>query len=187
MTSFRALRRRLGHSEQALATAAGMSREALRAAEARSDHSRLATVAALADQLDRRLVLTATTETASTDHSFIAAGYKILRDGWGSWRIHLFEAVDEYRRALDGRLVSLPPPRDLDDGLRALSASIVMSLCAEAKTDTPTWAARSHWLISPWFVSGSEALKAYALLESPLAFRRNNIFVLGNFLERVSC
>ncbi len=181
----RALRQRVGQSELALAKASGMSRDALRAVEARSDRSRLSTITALADQLDRKIEITAVTEAASPDHSFLASGYKILRDGWSSWRVHLFDAVDEYRRTLDGRLVSLRPPRELDGRLRALTASVVMSLSAEAGIDTPTWAARSHWLPSPWFVSGSDALKAYAILESPLAFRRNNIFVLANFLERV--
>jgi hypothetical protein len=41
-----------------------------------------------------------------------------------------------------------------------------------------------HALSEPWFVSGMENLKASALLESPLPFRRNNVFVLGNFLSR---
>jgi hypothetical protein len=36
----------------------------------------------------------------------------------------------------------------------------------------------------PWFVAGVENLKATALVESPLPFRRNNVFVLGNFLSR---
>lgn len=39
-------------------------------------------------------------------------------------------------------------------------------------------------LPEPWFVAGVENLKATALVESPLPFRRNNIFVLGNFLSR---
>jgi hypothetical protein len=30
-----------------------------------------------------------------------------------------------------------------------------------------------------------ESLKATALVESPLPYRRNNIFVLGNFLTRI--
>jgi hypothetical protein len=33
-------------------------------------------------------------------------------------------------------------------------------------------------------VAGRESLKAMALVESPVWFRRRNIFVLGNFLDR---
>jgi hypothetical protein len=33
-------------------------------------------------------------------------------------------------------------------------------------------------------VSGVENLKAMALVESPAWFRRRNVFVLGNFLNR---
>jgi hypothetical protein len=39
-------------------------------------------------------------------------------------------------------------------------------------------------LPAPWFVAGVENLKASALVESPVQFRRNNVFVLGNFLAR---
>jgi hypothetical protein len=39
-------------------------------------------------------------------------------------------------------------------------------------------------LDSPWFVAGIENLKASALVESPVRFRKRNIFVLANFLER---
>ena len=50
--------------------------------------------------------------------------------------------------------------------------------------DAPAWAAGCHFLPEPWFVSGVESLKATALVEAPLAFRRNNVFVLGNFMSR---
>jgi hypothetical protein len=43
---------------------------------------------------------------------------------------------------------------------------------------------RPLFLPDPWFVAGIENLKASALVESPVQFRRNNIFVLGNFLSR---
>jgi len=48
----------------------------------------------------------------------------------------------------------------------------------------PWWANRPLVLAEPWFVSGMENLKATALVESPVQFRRNNVFVLGNFLSR---
>jgi hypothetical protein len=49
----------------------------------------------------------------------------------------------------------------------------------------------SEWILAvpavrrAWFVSGMENLKAIALVESPLPFRRRKVFVLENFLSRV--
>jgi hypothetical protein len=40
-------------------------------------------------------------------------------------------------------------------------------------------------LEEPWFVTGIENLKAMAIVESPVFFRRRLIFVLENFLSRV--
>jgi len=68
---------------------------------------------------------------------------------------------------------------------RALLNSTTKYLCDELRIPVPDWASSSMWLKYPWFVSGVENLKAMAILESPLEFRSNNIFVLGNFLSRV--
>jgi len=54
----------------------------------------------------------------------------------------------------------------------------------ELGVESPPWAMRSYYLPEPWFVSEVESLKAMAIQESPLFFRRNNIFVLDNFLSR---
>ena len=93
--------------------------------------------------------------------------------------------VDEYRRALDYRLLLLPPVQDLDRRLKALLSGIVFSLCQESGVEPPSWCEKEFFLDEPWFVSGMDSLKALALLESPLAFRQHNIFVLQNFLDRV--
>ncbi|RIL10041.1 MAG: hypothetical protein DCC75_05205, partial [Proteobacteria bacterium] len=119
-----------------------------------------------------------------SEYSTIAVAMKVQQAGFESWKLHFMELVDEFRRTLDARLILLPPPKDLEARLTALLASIVRTLCFEAKMDTPEWAARRYFLESPWFVSGIEALKASALLESPMAFRTNNIFVQDNFLSR---
>lgn len=69
---------------------------------------------------------------------------------------------------------------------RALISSSVRYLCSrEFKIPIPSWASDSIWLKDPWFVSGIENLKAMALVESPIEFRSNHIFVLSNFLSRV--
>jgi hypothetical protein len=65
-----------------------------------------------------------------------------------------------------------------------LSASIVDALCHEQGVEAPDWPSAVGVLPDPWFVSGTENLKASALLESPVRFRRRNIFVLSNFLSR---
>jgi len=91
----------------------------------------------------------------------------------------------EFRRTKDVRLVLLAPSLKLDRKLVALIASTTIELCHEIGLETPHWAKQNFFLESPWFVSGSEALKPMAILESPLAFRRNNIFVLDNFLQRI--
>ena len=94
------------------------------------------------------------------------------------------ELVDGFRRTLDPRLLLLPPPPGLPAELHALLASVVLALCWEAGIDPPSWARVRRFLPRPFFPSETESLKASALVESPLAFRRNNIYVLDNFLER---
>jgi hypothetical protein len=110
---------------------------------------------------------------------------KIERDGFTSWKVHMMDFVDEFRRSLDGRLIILPPVATLDKRLQALLASTVAHLCNEVGMDAPAWALKSHFLETPWFLADMNSLKATALLESPLAFRRNNLFVQQNFLARV--
>lgn len=118
------------------------------------------------------------------DCSTVAVSFRVLRDGPSSWKIHFMELVDEFRRSLDSRLLLLPPPNELSLQHKALLASIVVSLCWETEMTPPSWADRSFQLASPWFVSEMESLKAMSILESPLPFRRNNIFVGENFLNR---
>lgn len=118
------------------------------------------------------------------EQSVIAAGYKVMRDGDSSWKVHFMDFVDAFRRTWDPRLILIAPPAALPAHLYALLASITCSLAKEAHLDVPRWAGKRYELPAPWFPAGMESLKASALVESPLAFRRNGIFVLGNFLER---
>ncbi|OIO07556.1 MAG: hypothetical protein AUJ52_10115 [Elusimicrobia bacterium CG1_02_63_36] len=101
-----------------------------------------------------------------------------------SWKIAFFDLVDAFRKNQDYRLVMLRPTKKLDPRLKALLASIVCELCKETKLTPPPWAMQVQFQENPWFVSGMESLKASALQESPLSFRKNNIFVLKNFLNR---
>lgn len=102
-----------------------------------------------------------------------------------SWRLFLFNFVDAFRIAEDPLPLILEPPRGkLDPRLLALLASTVEQLCASRYIVEPWWVGGVPGLPEPWFVSGIENLKVTALLESPVHFRKRNIFVLDNFLER---
>ena len=109
---------------------------------------------------------------------------RILGDGPDSWKIHLFDFVDRFRRERDPKLIESPPVRGLDARLKSIIASTVESLCLECGLPAPSWCKGVPSLDHPWFVSGIENLKAMSLVESPAAFRARNVFVLGNFLSR---
>jgi len=99
--------------------------------------------------------------------------------------ISFMDSVDDSRRAK-----SVDPLRQLflkshKTRERALLNATAKYLCWELNISVPDWASQFMWLKVPWFVSGVENLKAMALLESPIEFRANNIFVLENFLSRV--
>lgn len=182
---FQKLRRSKKLSERALALSASLSRGAVR--DLLSPSGRNVTVNSvnqLAEHFGRDVAIIVTPPTILSEYSTIAGALKVERDGFDSWKIHLFDFVDEFRRTVDARLLLLPPPSSSDERLQALFASVVVSLCEEVEVDSPTWAKKRYFLPEPWFVSGMQSLKATALLESPLPFRRNNIFVLENFLTR---
>lgn len=177
---------RLGNlSERGLAHAAALSRGVVRQLLHPSQGNlTMSSIDHLAQVFDRDVeVVVAGTEVFS-DYSTVATAFKIERDGFDSWKIHLFDLVDEFRRTADGRLVILPPPSSADHRISALYASTVRVLCEEVGICAPRWATLRRFLPKPWFVSGMNSLKASALLESPLAFRANNIFVHANFLVR---
>jgi AcrR family transcriptional regulator len=172
-------------SERDLAAAAGVARETLRVCERDPRAVRGQIVDAIAERLERQVLLMITPDRpAASEWSTVSVSMMIVRDGFESWKIHLMDWVDEFRRDWDARLVLLPPVSALDERLIALMASICSVLAAEAGIDTPDWAQHSYFLPKPWFVSNRESLKAMAIVESPPEFRRNNIFVHDNFLRR---
>jgi transcriptional regulator with XRE-family HTH domain len=109
---------------------------------------------------------------------------RIIIEGEASWRIWLFNFVDAFRKEKDRAYIDSPPVRELSDKLNALIASTVETLCEELKIKAPTWCCTIPSLKKPWFVSGVENLKAISIAESPIHFRKRNIFVLENFLSR---
>ena len=92
--------------------------------------------------------------------------------------------VDEFRRRPDANMVCHPPAPELDEKLRGLLAGTVEVLCEERGMRCPGWCCATAVLCEAWFVAGTENLKALALVESPVHFRKRRIFVLANFLER---
>jgi len=108
---------------------------------------------------------------------------ELIRD-FENWTIILMNFVDDFRYYKDPALVK--EPFDLDhERVDALLASTVEYLCNEMQMDLPPWVEDIPPCRDPWFVAGMESLKAIAIVESPLYFRRRKIFVLENFLERV--
>ena len=108
---------------------------------------------------------------------------KIAKDNkW--WCIHLMDFVDDFRHYKDLR--ALAEPFELnDERIDALLASTAEALCDELGLTPPSWLARVPECEQPYFVSGTENLKAFCIVESPLRFRIRKIFVLENFLSRV--
>ncbi len=99
------------------------------------------------------------------------------------WQIPFMDFVDEFRRTKAS--VSLQEPLDgQDERIDALLASTIEYLCAEQGISEPAWVWQVPACRDPWFVAGVENLKATAIVESPVYFRRRKIFVLENFLDR---
>ena len=65
-------------------------------------------------------------------------------------------------------------------------AAMVETLCREARLNPPEWTESPRcYLHRPWFAGAMEGLKAILLAESPVAFRRRNLFVSSDALARV--
>ena len=117
--------------------------------------------------------------------SIMMVSIRIQADGPASWPLHLFNFVDAFRSAPKESQIQAPPLDGLDRKLKCLLASTIETLCADLQASIPEWCYGVRGLKEPWFVAEIESLKAMALVESPVRYRKRNIFVLGNFLDRV--
>lgn len=179
------LRRALKLSERAVTLRSGLSRGAVRQLETPSTGNvTVNSINQFAALLERDVEVIIGSHEVLSEYSTVAIALKIARDGFDSWKTHLFDFVDEFRRTVDARLIILPPPSGAEIKIAALIASTVRALCEEVSIDTPTWALRRRFLPRPWFVAEMNSLKASAILEAPIQFRANNIFVHDNFLGR---
>ncbi len=100
-----------------------------------------------------------------------------------NWRIYLMDFVDDFRRHKSPDQVA-EPFIQAGDRMDSLLASTAESLCDELGIEVPAWLFEIPACRDPYFVSGLDGLKAFALLQSPLRFRIRKIFVLENFLSR---
>lgn len=99
--------------------------------------------------------------------------------------IDFFDAVDETRRSRNFSALKRLYSKSRRTREKALINATARFLADEQKVDYTWWSRKPIFLNEPYFVSGFDNLKASALLESNVEFRKNNIFVLANFLERV--
>jgi transcriptional regulator with XRE-family HTH domain len=187
MDGIRDARSRLGLSQRNLARRAGLSFRGLQLLESPNHDPRVSSL----DKVSQALGLPnggISTLVGLYLHedgrSFRCASLRMVTDGFDSWRLHLFDAVDAFRRSPERALLHSAPEEALDPRLRAIIASTVEALCDEVSSPTPAWCRGVVALDRPWFVSGLENLKASALVESPAWYRKRNVFVLSNFLTR---
>jgi transcriptional regulator with XRE-family HTH domain len=187
MDTIRDARNRRRLSQRALSRLAGVSFRGIQLLETPGHDARISTLEKVADALGLpaegvRWVLER--YLREEPDSAFCASVRILRDGFDSWKTHIFDLVDRLRVDPAPTLLDTAPAPGLEPRLMALVASVVDTLAAEQGWDPPDWSAGVGPLPRPWFVSGVENLKASALVESPARFRRRNVFVLANFLSR---
>jgi len=100
------------------------------------------------------------------------------------------EFIDEFNRGDINKkkkmVKKFPLKKKLDRKIAAYTAAMVEELCFKNNIDIPAWVFdKKYRLKEPFFVGGLENLKAFLLVESPVSFRRRNIFVSQNVLRRV--
>jgi hypothetical protein len=107
------------------------------------------------------------------------------------WRLGDF--LDDFRLGCStqeertGLVCDTPLPFETNDhrDMNAYLAAVVETLCREQNMTPPRWTeSPDRFLHTPWFAGGLESLKAILLVESPVPFRRRNLFVSANALAR---
>ncbi|MEW6186362.1 MAG: hypothetical protein AB1585_11565 [Thermodesulfobacteriota bacterium] len=106
----------------------------------------------------------------------------------------LGDFLDDFRlraksREAKSALVKEKPESIQIEGFKdadAYLAAVAEYLCREAGLPPPTWTEEPEFFLhEPWFAGGLENLKAILLVESPVPFRRRNLFVSANAMTRV--
>lgn len=99
------------------------------------------------------------------------------------WKMYFYDFVDEFRRRKDLQMIA-EPFELIDEKMDALLASTVEKLCDELEFEAPLWIRNIPPTKEPYFVSGLENLKAVSIVQSPIRFKRRNVFVSESFLSR---
>lgn len=119
-----------------------------------------------------------------------AATLRLIVKGADPW-LAFGQFLDDWRRtdpAQRPQLVQEDLPAVLDPHLRwaALLAGAVEWLCNEQGLLLPPWTSRREYrLPEPWFLYPGWRLRAWQLVETPVAFRSRNIFGGDRILVRV--
>lgn len=80
--------------------------------------------------------------------------------------------------------VDLPDPRKTQV-IDAYLSAVAEALAYKDRLAAPQWAYdRRYFLDDPWFASDIQGLRMLLLMESPVFFRRRNLFVSRNALSR---
>lgn len=181
------LRREKGLSQRQFALLAGLSYKTVQLIESGEHDARISSLSAIAKafgypptEIQEQIETLFTTPSDSIQ----IISEQIRQSKKDSWKIFLFNFVDAFRRSKDPAYITNAPVENLTPRLKALLTSTAETLCQELHLNIPWWCVGVLSLESPWFVSGIENLKTMALMESPIHFRKRNIFVLSNFLER---
>jgi len=181
------IRKREGLSQRELALKAHIAYKTLQLIESGKHDPKLSTLEKIAKALDypEGIVESAISHYLSLEHDSIRLiSLRICQNGEASWKIWLFNFVDAFRRNPGKKLIDLPPVSQISLRIQCLLASTVEALCAEVGMEAPSWCFGIGALPEPWFVAGVESLKPMALVESSVYFKKRNIFVLNNFLDR---
>ena len=119
-----------------------------------------------------------------------AATLGFIVDGVDPW-LAFGQFLDDWRRvnpAERPQLADEDPPVVSDQHVRwaALLAAAVESLAVQDGMTPPAWTSRPKYrLPEPWFLYPGWRLRAWQLVETPVAFRSRNIFGGDRILSRV--
>ncbi len=108
----------------------------------------------------------------------------------GNIKFLLANFIDEFNQSDINKKIELvksfPFPKITNKKYAAYISATVEELCYRSNLNIPDWVFKKKYCLKePFFVGGFESLKAFLIVESPLPFRRRNIFVSENVLKRV--
>ena len=169
-----------GLSQRALAQHAHIAYKSLQLIEGGQSDPRLSTLQHIASALGyppHAIAEKVRTLFDAPPESIAMISERIAKIQGSSWKLWLFNFVDAFRYHKTNHSINDPPHPDSPPEIKALLAATVETLCHELGVAIPWWCDAIPMLTKPWFVSDVENLKSMALVESPIHFRKRNIFV----------